>query len=174
MALGASAVVMSPKLQRMLTTPTFAKTVITSNPRGAGKVKNGPSSTSQLEASVSDAEVETSAGLRPNAKKRKSSSTKTDTEAASVLIKAKSANKGKNLRSLGRAVAIQKVIFLPDGMNLKGELNRARLSISYVDHLLEFGLAKLSTPAEPISFHQGDSNEEICSFVEGHFPRAIG
>jgi hypothetical protein len=47
--------------------------------RDAGKVKAGPSSTSQLKATVSDAEAETSAGLRP--KKRKADPTsKTDTE----------------------------------------------------------------------------------------------
>lgn len=49
--------------------------------RNAGKVKAGPSSSSQLKTSLSDAEAETSSGLRPNTKKRKSTgASKTDSE----------------------------------------------------------------------------------------------
>jgi hypothetical protein len=88
----------------------------------------------------------------------------------------------------GKPVQVQRLIFVPDGLvrcksiqytvtdqtqNSKGNPNRTTLSPEYIDHLLEFGLAKLSQPSEPLIFHQGDSNAQICDIVKTHFRRPI-
>ncbi|KAF8126451.1 hypothetical protein K438DRAFT_1790467 [Mycena galopus ATCC 62051] len=147
--------------------------------RDAGKVKAGPSSTSQLKATVSDAEAETSAGLRPK-KWKVDSTSKTDTEPGLPASK-KAKGKTRAVSTSGKPVQVQRLIFVPDGLytvtdqtqNSKGNLNRTTLSPEYIDHLLEFCFAKLSQPSEPLVFHQGDSNAQICDIVKAHFRRPI-
>ncbi|KAJ7804241.1 hypothetical protein B0H14DRAFT_3775343 [Mycena olivaceomarginata] len=213
---GASADAMFPKPKKMLTTLTSVKTVTTWSPlilwlptprldissyvkdlRDAGKVKAGPSSTSQLKATVSDAEAETSAGLRPK-KGRQTQRPRRTPNPDSPQVKRPKARLAlkisfqcqylistselqRAVSTSGKPVQVQRLIFVPDGLytvtdqtqNSKGNPNRTTLSPEYIDHLLEFGLAKLSQPSEPLIFHQGDSNAQICDIVKTHFRRPI-
>ncbi|KAJ7759383.1 hypothetical protein DFH07DRAFT_940130 [Mycena maculata] len=144
------------------------------NLRTAGKANAAPSLSSQLKSSLSDAEIETTAGLR--GKKRKIPATKTDSEPES------SNNNNKRSKSelkamkekMGKQVQIQKLVFLPDGLNgSNGRLNRQKLTSTYFDLLLHYGLAKLSTPSNPLVIFPGWSNAQLCDWIEGHFPKAI-
>ncbi|KAJ7685824.1 hypothetical protein B0H17DRAFT_1137310 [Mycena rosella] len=139
--------------------------------REKGKVKAGSSSSSKLKASVSDAEAETSSGLRPQKRKLVSSS-RTDTE-PSEPKRLKAEDSSKALKKIcGKKVEVQKLIFLPDGLNSQGKLNRTSISSAYLDLLLHAKLAKLSTPTKPLIFYPGDTNQDACTFVKHHFPEA--
>ncbi|KAJ7735637.1 hypothetical protein DFH07DRAFT_779928 [Mycena maculata] len=52
-------------------------------------------------------------------------------------------------------------------------LNRTKLTTTYLDLLLTYKLAKLSTPTNQLFVHPGWSNAQLCNWVEGHFPEAI-
>ncbi|KAJ7718879.1 hypothetical protein DFH07DRAFT_973130 [Mycena maculata] len=146
------------------------------NLRHAGKVKGAaPSSTSQTKSSLSDAELETNAGLRPKGQKRKTTQTRTDREpeGSSKRSRVEESQLKAMKEKLGKKIPIQKLVFLPDGINGNGNLNRTKLTTTYLDLLLTYKLAKLSTPTDQLFVHPGWSNAQLCDWVEGHFPEAI-
>ncbi|KAJ7497851.1 hypothetical protein B0H11DRAFT_2226499 [Mycena galericulata] len=119
------------------------------NLRDAGKVKAAPvASSSKLKSSLSEAEAETTSGLRPNAKgKRKNpfgAGSRTDTEPEASQKRPKTEKKVVH----EKLVPVQKVAFLPNGM--------------------------LSTPEDRLEFSANWTNAQMCTWIEGHFPDPIG
>ncbi|KAJ7735636.1 hypothetical protein DFH07DRAFT_779927 [Mycena maculata] len=89
------------------------------NLRHAGKVKGtAPSSISQPKSSLSDAKLETNAGLRPKGQKHKMTQTRTDREpeGSSKQSRVEESQLKAMKEKLGKKIPIQKLVFLPDGI----------------------------------------------------------
>ncbi|KAJ7498355.1 hypothetical protein B0H11DRAFT_1909390 [Mycena galericulata] len=146
--------------------PRMDITSYVENLRDAGKVKAGPvASSSKLKSSLSEAEAETTSGLRPDAKgKRKNpfgAGSRTDTEPEASQKRPKTEKKVvhvffhvisycavHSLLPKEKLVPVQKVAFLPNGM--------------------------LSTPEDRLEFSANWTNAQMCTWIEGHFPDPIG
>ncbi|KAJ6504652.1 hypothetical protein C8R47DRAFT_1209923 [Mycena vitilis] len=162
-------------VQSSLPTPSSHISVadIVKDFRDAGKVKKEPASTSDLKASTSAAQAETSDGLR---KKRKSD---TDTEPlAAPNKKAKGKGKGKTVPDPGKKIYVNEVVLKPEGLvsNGKGGFELAPAPLMngvYTDALRPKGLAHLAQEGKKLGFYKNSTTEEITAWLKVMFPQAM-
>ncbi|KAJ7459196.1 hypothetical protein B0H11DRAFT_1924515 [Mycena galericulata] len=152
--------------------PRMNMTTFVNDLHTAGKVQAGPSSTLQLKSTLSEAEAETAGGLHPKPKRKFNQiGSRTDSEPESSRKKSRTEVEKAEPKPV--PVPVQKIAFLPDGTTGSGNLNHHKLTATYFDLLLSCGLAKLSTPEDPLIFCKDWTNAELRTWIKGHFSEAI-
>ncbi|KAJ7459474.1 hypothetical protein B0H11DRAFT_2242547 [Mycena galericulata] len=152
--------------------PRMNMTTFVNDLRTAGKVQAGPSSTLQLKSTLSEAEAETAGGLHPKPKRKFNQiGSRTDSEPESSRKKSRTEVEKAEPKPV--PVPVQKIAFLPDSTTGSGNLNHHKLTATYFDLLLSCGLAKLSTPEDPLIFCKDWTNAELRTWIKGHFSEAI-
>ncbi|KAJ6482653.1 hypothetical protein C8R45DRAFT_1099923 [Mycena sanguinolenta] len=131
---------------------------------------SGSSSTSSsaIESSYTEAEAETSAGLRANMKKRKSD---TDVE---PLTKKSSKGKAKAPKTEGQKVAFGKLVLLPCGLDSYGALLEPRVPLpAAMDHMRSAGLVVLDSPRNSLIINTSWDNKRVNAEIKRLLPQPI-